>query len=111
MNITDNFALDQVLYHWDTAASNTTLLEPYFLNIPSSDGQHILRVYANDSVGNWAFKVYVFTVGVISSSSSTTTSEPTTSLTPGFSMIEIAFVMLILSIGLSFYNTWRKKKI
>ncbi|MFX0093784.1 MAG: LamG-like jellyroll fold domain-containing protein [Candidatus Hodarchaeota archaeon] len=59
LNITDNIALKSVLYTWE-GESNTTLSMPYAVFLPSTNGQHILQVYANDSARNWATAFFVF---------------------------------------------------
>ncbi|MFX0061854.1 MAG: SBBP repeat-containing protein, partial [Candidatus Hermodarchaeota archaeon] len=52
--------LDIVLYNWDGAA-NQTWSGMYQTPLPTGDTQHVLYVYANDSAGNWAAFVFVFT--------------------------------------------------
>ncbi|MFX1532605.1 MAG: SBBP repeat-containing protein, partial [Promethearchaeota archaeon] len=61
LNIADeNSGISQVLYNWD-GNPNGTLTDPYDVFLPTGDGQHILRVYANDSTNNWAGATFVFT--------------------------------------------------
>ncbi len=60
LDVTDANGVSQAVYNWDGAA-NQSLSSPYDVSLPSGDGQHVLRVYANDIVGNWASKRYVFT--------------------------------------------------
>ncbi|MGM0687211.1 MAG: hypothetical protein ACQET3_09605, partial [Promethearchaeati archaeon] len=45
---------------WD-GRDNTTLEYPYTATQPSGEGEHILRVYANDTGGNNATALFVFT--------------------------------------------------
>jgi parallel beta-helix repeat protein len=52
--------LHTVLYHWD-GATNQTWSGEYETSLPTGETQHVLRVYANDSVDNWASEEYVFT--------------------------------------------------
>ncbi|MFX1516270.1 MAG: nitrous oxide reductase family maturation protein NosD [Promethearchaeota archaeon] len=59
LTVTDSH-LETVLYNWD-GTSNTSLNGLYTTVLPSGDGPHILRVYANDSAGNWASAVFTFT--------------------------------------------------
>ncbi|MFX0061788.1 MAG: SBBP repeat-containing protein [Candidatus Hermodarchaeota archaeon] len=75
LSITDLNGLSHVWYSWDGAA-NATLASPYDLTLPASTGQHILRVYANDTAGNWASQTYVFTTETPTSTTSTTTPTP-----------------------------------
>jgi hypothetical protein len=51
--------LDDVLFNWDSS-SNSTWNEPYVTLLPAGSGSHILRVYANDSVGNRKFMLLNF---------------------------------------------------
>ncbi len=61
LNFTDDKSgIHHALYNWD-GASNTTLTPLHNITLPVGDGQHILHVYANDSSGNWASAIYVFT--------------------------------------------------
>ncbi|MFX0061787.1 MAG: SBBP repeat-containing protein [Candidatus Hermodarchaeota archaeon] len=84
LSITDLTGVSQVLYSWD-GASNVTLTAPYDLTLPSSEGQHILKVYAKDTLGNWASRTYVFTTETPMSTTSTTTPTPT----PGLELLTI----------------------
>ncbi|MHA2363217.1 MAG: DUF7948 domain-containing protein [Candidatus Hodarchaeales archaeon] len=59
-NITDNYNMSQVYYHWDTNASipfNGT----YISYIPKNDGIHLLIINAIDQAGNTIKKRYNFT--------------------------------------------------
>jgi hypothetical protein len=60
LSIVDVAGLFRVVCRWDMR-TNITLVAPYNLTIPSENGPHLLHVYAQDSVGNWAVSVYVFT--------------------------------------------------
>ena len=67
LSIVDISGLFRVVCRWDMR-TNITLVAPYNLTLPSENGPHLLHVYAQDSVGNWAVSVYVFTTvrGVLS---------------------------------------------
>ncbi len=67
LSIVDVSGLFRVVCRWDMR-TNITLVAPYNLTLPSENGPHLLHVYAQDSVGNWAVSVYVFTTvrGVLS---------------------------------------------
>ena len=52
--------LETVLYNWD-GATNKTWSGDYVTSLPADETQHILYVYANDSLGRWTSEVYVFT--------------------------------------------------
>ena len=52
----------QVLYHWDTDSSNTTLESPHNLVISNDIGTHVLYVYAEDNDDNSGSVIFVFTV-------------------------------------------------
>ncbi|MFX1536231.1 MAG: hypothetical protein ACFFDI_18605, partial [Promethearchaeota archaeon] len=60
VSIIDTTGVSQVLYHWD-GASNTSLTSPYDVYLPSGDGQHVLHIFAEDTIGNWAYTTFVFT--------------------------------------------------
>ncbi len=60
LSFTDKNGISHVLYNWDGAV-NATLASPYDLILPVDAGQHILRVYAQDTAGNWAYRKFVFT--------------------------------------------------
>ena len=50
-----------VQFNWD-GGSNTTLNSPFTLPLITSDGLHVLTVYANDTVGNLRVVKYQFTI-------------------------------------------------
>ncbi len=52
--------LETVLYNWD-GTTNQTWSSNYVTPLPTGDSQHILSVYANDSMGNWVSERFVFT--------------------------------------------------
>lgn len=60
LTVSDSGSLNHVLYNWD-GGTNATLTSPYDLTLPTGNGEHVLRVYANDSAGNRESAVYVFT--------------------------------------------------
>ncbi|MFX0061786.1 MAG: SBBP repeat-containing protein [Candidatus Hermodarchaeota archaeon] len=89
LSITDLTGVSQVLYSWD-GTSNVTLTAPYDLTLPSSEGQHILKVYAKDTLGNWASQTYVFTTEEPMSTTSTSTTSTTTPFTnPGLELLTV----------------------
>ncbi|MCH8908296.1 MAG: S8 family serine peptidase, partial [Candidatus Heimdallarchaeota archaeon] len=59
LDITDDFALDVVLYNWDGGV-DATLTDPFDLTIPSAAGIHILSIVANDTIGNSVFSLFSF---------------------------------------------------
>ncbi|MFX0060915.1 MAG: SBBP repeat-containing protein [Candidatus Hermodarchaeota archaeon] len=59
LSITDANGVSQVVYNWDDN-NNVTLNSPYNITLPTGNGQHVLRVYAKDYVGNWAAIILVF---------------------------------------------------
>ncbi|TFG29091.1 hypothetical protein EU527_16415 [Candidatus Thorarchaeota archaeon] len=59
IEIEDDVAISQVLYHWDDIA-NETFEPPYDLMARTSEVAHTLYVYANDTSNNWAAAVFVF---------------------------------------------------
>lgn len=59
VDITDN-DLDTVLYNWD-GTPNQTWSSNYVTPLPTGDSQHVLSVYANDSLGNWTSENFAFT--------------------------------------------------
>ncbi len=52
--------LETVLYNWD-GTTNKTWSGDYLTSLPADETQHILYVYANDSLGRWTSEVFVFT--------------------------------------------------
>lgn len=62
--------LSEVKYNWN-GETNTTLTEPFEVNIPEESGQHILNVFAEDQAGNIQKASFTFT------SFTTTTTETT----------------------------------
>ncbi|MHA2363347.1 MAG: SBBP repeat-containing protein [Candidatus Hodarchaeales archaeon] len=65
IQITDSNNLTSVLYNWDSSTNQTWLLTPFNTTLPILDGQHLLRVYAKDEVGNWGYKLFSFTTDSI----------------------------------------------
>lgn len=59
IDVEDEVAVSTVLYHWD-AIANETFEEPYDLMARTSEVNHTLFVYANDTSNNWASAVFVF---------------------------------------------------
>jgi hypothetical protein len=57
--ISDPNGIDQILYKWDSGV-NTLLISPYSVSLPTGDGQHILSIYAEDSIGNSQTISFVF---------------------------------------------------
>ena len=54
-DISDPNGFTNATYHWDSN-TNTTASSSMSISIPTSEGQHILYVYAKDPAGNWASK-------------------------------------------------------
>ncbi|MFX0065476.1 MAG: hypothetical protein ACFFC7_25165, partial [Candidatus Hermodarchaeota archaeon] len=42
--------------------ANTTLSSPYDIILSKTEGQYTLYIYANNTLGNWASAIFVFTV-------------------------------------------------
>ncbi|MFX1254162.1 MAG: SBBP repeat-containing protein [Promethearchaeota archaeon] len=61
LSITAINGVSQVLYNWDNL-SNLTLSEPYDVSLPTIEGFYVLRVYVNDTAGNWVSKIFTFTI-------------------------------------------------
>lgn len=60
-SITDNESVSHVLYWWNVGMlENDTLDAPYSLMARTSEESHYLIIYANDTSGNWASKLYYF---------------------------------------------------
>ncbi|MFW9855488.1 MAG: ABC transporter substrate-binding protein [Candidatus Thorarchaeota archaeon] len=111
--IVDDNPISQVLYHWDTEP-NSTLPFPYSITLPSTNGTHILKVFAKDTLGNEGQAVFVFQVNIYSTlpSEQSTTSKPTktTEITElQLGLIEIVTVSSCL--GLSRFYGKKQKKI
>lgn len=51
----------QSLYHWD-GSSNSTIPTSQAVPTPTTDGSHVLHVYAKDVAGNWNSATFKFTV-------------------------------------------------
>ena len=102
--------LNQILYHWDNAPSNSTLDVPYDVTVPDEEGTHNLHVYAEDSVANWASAVFMFIVPI--NSESEQSSAPTTDdltknqSTSGFLVLPVT-IAIISSIAII---NWNKKR-
>ncbi|MFX1532603.1 MAG: SBBP repeat-containing protein [Promethearchaeota archaeon] len=94
LTISDLNGVSHVLYSWDNGP-NTTLNTPYTIALLGGDGLHVLRVYANDSLGNWAMKVYVFTIQDITSTTSITTTSTTTPIPTDFFTVEIFLIAFV----------------
>lgn len=58
-DIGDENGLDKVFYNWDNT-QNQTFSTPYDIAFNNTDGDHILRVYANDTLGNQAYSDFNF---------------------------------------------------
>ncbi|MFX0184896.1 MAG: hypothetical protein ACFE95_17580, partial [Candidatus Hodarchaeota archaeon] len=52
--------LDTVLYNW-AGTTNQTWSGEYETSLPTGETQHSLQVYANDTLGAWTSKIFVFT--------------------------------------------------
>ncbi|MFX0064440.1 MAG: SBBP repeat-containing protein [Candidatus Hermodarchaeota archaeon] len=109
LTIIDDFGLSHVFFNWDGTA-NITLGAPYDVVLPAGAGDHVLRVYANDSIDSWTSATYVFTIeapssSTTSSSTSFTTSTTTTTTTDFFTIEIFLLGLVVLSIVL-----WRKRK-
>lgn len=127
LHIKDNYPLGdkpfgpkQVLYHWDTEQSNTSLSHPeaeddfiYNVTLLNDEGAHVLYVYAVDYEGNWASSIFVFTVTSNPSSVTQPPPETTFSTEPQVSRRSPGFLLpLVISalIGSVTLITWRKRK-
>ncbi|MFX1533139.1 MAG: SBBP repeat-containing protein [Promethearchaeota archaeon] len=91
LSITDRSGVSYVLYNWD-GAPNITLVSPYDLSLPTGSGQHVLYVYANDTLGHWASRLYIFT-----------TEAPTT--TSGLDLLAVLQILAPLMILFIFAAT------
>ncbi|MFX0060802.1 MAG: SBBP repeat-containing protein [Candidatus Hermodarchaeota archaeon] len=100
LTITDLHSISQVRYNWD-GGTNTTLAAPYQTTLPTGNGQHVLRIYAQDQAGNWASQTYVFTTEDPTSTSSSTTPTPTDFFTVEIVLLAFGFLVAIL---------WRRKR-
>jgi len=82
--------LDTVLYNWDETL-NQTWSSSYVTPLPTGDSQHVLSVYANDSLGNWTSENFAFT---------TDDTGPTVSITsPTATTYEINEVVLTYTVS------------
>ncbi|MFX1534706.1 MAG: SBBP repeat-containing protein [Promethearchaeota archaeon] len=114
--IEDAKPLSQILYHWDNNpnVTLTDLIITVFL--PAGDGLHVLYVYAQDQVGNWATRSYIFTTDDTSLTTSTsTTTIITTSTTssspvtnPGFEIVGLFLALTVLVLAPVLYKRRRK---
>ncbi|MFX1260533.1 MAG: hypothetical protein ACFFAZ_00465 [Promethearchaeota archaeon] len=57
--IEGSFSLSHVLFAWDFGI-NESIFEPYEIQLPTGDGQHILHLYANDTDNNWESALFSF---------------------------------------------------
>ncbi|MFX1251443.1 MAG: SBBP repeat-containing protein [Promethearchaeota archaeon] len=113
LNVVDTVALSHVFYNWDGNA-NTTLTAPYDLVLPTSEGQHTLYVYANDTIGHWATAMFVFTTSApiiitVTIPIMTTVTIPTTVVTTvatDFFTVEVFLVAL----GALTVVLWRRER-
>ena len=60
LDITDSNGLNDVLYKWDNAASNSTYSPLNPPTIPTGDGVHLLYIFAYDNTGNFGNKTFFF---------------------------------------------------
>ncbi|MFX0060792.1 MAG: SBBP repeat-containing protein [Candidatus Hermodarchaeota archaeon] len=104
LSISDLNDVSYICYSWDNGP-NITLNTPYNIALPTGNGLHILRVYANDSLGNWAMQVYVFTTQDITSTTSITTTSTTTPTPADFFTLEV-FLLAFVVLSVIF---WRRK--
>ncbi|MFX1251451.1 MAG: SBBP repeat-containing protein [Promethearchaeota archaeon] len=104
LSISDINGVSHIFYSWD-GGSNITLNTPYNIALPTGNGLHVLQVYANDSLGNWAMQVYVFTTQDITSTTSITTTSTTTPISADFFTIEV-FLLAFLALSVIL---WRRK--
>ncbi|MFX0091805.1 MAG: SBBP repeat-containing protein [Candidatus Hodarchaeota archaeon] len=98
--------LSSVLHNWDGSA-NSTLTNPYDVTAPTSVGQHILSVYAEDTVGHWASATFIFTL--TTTSTSTSSSAAPTSSSTAFFTVEVFLLALVSLIVIVWYR--RKHRI
>ncbi|MCH8908749.1 MAG: hypothetical protein IH840_16815, partial [Candidatus Heimdallarchaeota archaeon] len=78
----DADGINSTMYNWDGGANAT---HSGSVAMPSAAGAHTLKLWANDSSGNWAYVTYVLTTGTPTAPVSTvptTTTTTTTETTP-----------------------------
>ncbi|MFX0209040.1 MAG: hypothetical protein ACFFDT_23855 [Candidatus Hodarchaeota archaeon] len=86
--------INQALYYWNEAQSNTTLESPYDVVLPIDNGSCILNVFAENGAGNWTSAVFNFTVTTDPSKvtpSSTDTGPPRRA--PGFLALPVVLIL------------------
>ncbi|MHA2173565.1 MAG: hypothetical protein ACXABI_01935 [Candidatus Hodarchaeales archaeon] len=110
--ITDEYSgVSQVLFHWDDAASNTTLSDPYDVILPVERGFHNLYLYAQNGEGNWSSVVFQFYTTTDSSSVSIAeTTDPNQTTTPRRRTPGFLFLYSILSLGLTILLITKKRR-
>jgi hypothetical protein len=52
----------QTLYHWDNELTNSTLITPFKIILPSEDRYYILTIFVQDNDSNWITERFSFTV-------------------------------------------------
>ncbi|MFX1532612.1 MAG: SBBP repeat-containing protein [Promethearchaeota archaeon] len=107
LNVVDTVAISHVFYHWDGNA-NTTLTVPYDVVLPTSEGQHTLYVYANDTIGHWAVAMYIFTTStpIITTITTPIVTTIITTVATDFFTIEV----FLVAFGALTVVLWRRKK-
>ncbi|MFX1254812.1 MAG: Ig-like domain-containing protein [Promethearchaeota archaeon] len=115
LKLNDTHMIAQAVYNWDGNA-NTTISPPYDaitdILLPATPGAHVLRIYVQDQIGNWASVTYVFTTETPTTSTSTPPTTPPTSTTQptaqgDFFTVE---VFLLALVALSIVLWYRKKR-
>ncbi|MFX0060797.1 MAG: SBBP repeat-containing protein [Candidatus Hermodarchaeota archaeon] len=105
--ITDMNGISHIFYNWDNGLNFT--LETPWLWIPSEETQHILRIYANDTEGNWSTATFVFSTENIET---TSTDIFTTSM--GFTFIFrtpfLTLEVILLTFGALSVIFWRRRR-
>jgi hypothetical protein len=61
-NLFYDYEPKKVSYHLDSDTTNTTLEDPYDLDLPTDNGSVVLYVYAVDYSNNWASAIYHFRI-------------------------------------------------
>ncbi|MFX0051616.1 MAG: hypothetical protein ACFFAJ_08795 [Candidatus Hodarchaeota archaeon] len=108
LNVEDELnGINQALYYWNEAQSNTTLDSPYDVVLPIDNGSCILNVFAENGAGNWTSAVFNFTATTDPSEvtpSSTNTGPPRR--TQGFLALPVVLVLFSLVPII----TWKRRK-
>ena len=123
VSITDINGIAQILYHWNTDTNTTAPTNLASIEFSyQTTGQEILYIYAEDSTGNWAKAIYVYTIQSSSTSPNSNPSTPNSNpsspnsnpaslisnaSTPGFSILVLWIPLILLSI-IVLFKRYRK---